>query len=102
MATRKPRREATKTWETKPTRRRRGASGSVARAILNQAPQTTQQNAAGFMKAGGIDSFEPTRPTSVKPPPATGVGDPDRAPQTPRRARGRRTRAATAARRRGR
>jgi hypothetical protein len=77
----KPRNEPRKSWETKPTKRRRGASGSVAMSLLNQAPQTTQQNATGFMRPGGIDSFEPTAATSVRPAPATGVGDPDRQPQ---------------------
>jgi hypothetical protein len=87
--TRKSRPEATiESRDARP--RRRGSSGSVARSLLEQAPQATQQNAAGFMRPAGIDSFERAPETTVRPAPATGVGDPDRQPQTPRR---RRTRA---------
>jgi hypothetical protein len=94
VPTQKPRKNATQTWKSKPARRR-GTSGSVARAILNQAPQTTQLNAAGAMRPGGVDTFDPTPLTTVRPAPATGVGDPDRQPGRARSTRAARTRAAS-------
>jgi hypothetical protein len=90
---RKPERKARVVASSR-ARRRRAVSGSVARSLLDQAPQTTQQNAAGFMKPVGTDSFEPAPPTTVRPVPATGVADPERAPgrATPGLRRARRAR----------
>ena len=89
-AQRTPKPAKSRVVASSPAKRRRGSSGSVARALLDQAPQTTQQNAAGFMKAGGIDSYEPTPTSTVRPAPATGTaGDraPDGRPAQVRRAR---------------
>jgi hypothetical protein len=79
--------QETKTWQSKPATKRRGSSGSVALSMLRQAPQTRPGIAGGAMTPGGIDPPDSRPAPTVRPAPATGVGDPDREPQTPRSVR---------------